>query len=61
MKDKRYIVRKYIMAKSASEALRKEKKVRPDDVYIDGDWQKDNNEHLVSAIGFTVNKYEDYD
>lgn len=57
MKDKRYIVRKYIMAKSASEALRKEKKVRPDDCWVDEDWKKDNQQQLVSAIGFSVNKY----
>lgn len=50
---KRYVVRKYIMANSAHEAIKKERKYRPDDVYIDSDWQKNNDEKVVSAIGFT--------
>lgn len=58
MKPKRYIVRKYIMARSASEALRKERKTRPDDVWVDDEWKKDNKE-LASAIGYTVEPYED--
>lgn len=57
---KRYIVRKYIMAKTAQEALRKERAVRPDDVYVDDGWIKDNPNKLESAIGFVVEqKYED--
>lgn len=59
MKEKRYIVRKYVMAKSCQEALRKEKKVKPDDCWVDEDWKKDNEDELVSAIGFTVNNYDD--
>ncbi len=57
--EKRYIVKKYIMATSAQQALRKERKVRPDDVWIDEDWKKDNQTELVSAIGFNVEQYED--
>jgi len=58
--EKRYVVRKYIMAHSAQEALRKERRVRPDDCWIDDDWKKDNQANLVSAIGFTVDQeYED--
>lgn len=56
---KRYIVRKYIMAKSAHEALNKEKRTRPDDVWLDDEWKKENPNQLVSAIGFTVTTYED--
>lgn len=59
MKEKRYIVRKYIMAKTIQEALRKEKKTRPDDCWVDEDWAKENSQDLVSAIGFTVNNYDD--
>lgn len=55
---KRFIVRKYIMAKNAHEALKKERRTRPDDCWIDDDWKKDHQEQLVSAIGFTVE--EDY-
>lgn len=31
MKEKRYIIRKYVMAKTCQEALKKEKRTRPDD------------------------------
>lgn len=50
--EKRFIVRKYIIAKSASEAIKKERKVTPDDVWVDEDWKKENPNSLVSAIGF---------
>ena len=46
------------MAKSAQDALRKERKHRPDDVWVDEDWKKENQKELVSAIGFTVESYE---
>lgn len=52
--QKRFVIKKYIMAKSAHEALKKERKVRPDDVWIDEDWKKDNPNQLVSAIGFNL-------
>ena len=39
---KRYIVKKYIMAKSAHEALKLERKARPDDVWVDEDSKKEN-------------------
>lgn len=51
---KRYIIRKYVMAKSAEEALKKERKMIPDDVFIDDDWRKENPNTFESAIGFNV-------
>ncbi len=59
MKLKRYIVRKYIMASSASTALKKERRIRPDDVYIDDAWAKNNDTQLVSAVGFTAEPYDE--
>lgn len=59
--EKRFIVRKYIMAKNASEALKKERRYRPDDVYIDDDWKREHNQDLSSAIGFTLEPNFDYD
>jgi len=56
---KRFIVKKYIMAKSAKDALRLEKKCQPDDVWVDEDWKKDNPNQLVSAIGFHA--FKDYE
>jgi len=59
---KRYIVRKYIMAKSAQEALRRERVIRPDDVYVDETWKEKNQEQLESCIGFALPRaYEDDD
>lgn len=40
--QKRFIVRKYIMASSASDALKKEKTISPDDCFIDDEWVKQN-------------------
>lgn len=56
---KRYVVRKYIMAKSANDALKIERRARPDDVYIDDDWKKTSGGEMSSAIGFQVENYED--
>ncbi len=54
-KDKLFVVRKYIMAKSASEALKKERKFKPDDCFVHDAWQNSNINQL-EAIGFTTNK-----
>jgi hypothetical protein len=59
MKEKRFIIRKYVMATNCQQALKKEKKTRPDDCWVDEEWKKDNQKDLVSAIGFTVNNYDD--
>ena len=60
-KEKLYIVRKYIMAKSASEAIKKERKIIPDDVWVSDEWLKDNKDNLTSAIGYEVEQpYEAY-
>jgi hypothetical protein len=47
-----FVVRKYIMAKSAAEAIRKDKHTAVDEVWVDDDWKKNGN--LASAIGFVV-------
>jgi len=39
---KRFVVRKYIMAKSAQEAIRKDRTHKPDDVWVDDEWKKEN-------------------
>lgn len=61
-KHKLFIVKKYIIATSAYEALKKERRVRPDDVWVDEDWRKENKFNQESAIGFEVeHDYEFYD
>jgi len=58
---KRYIVRKYIMAKNAQEALKKERRYRPDDVWVDEDWKNKQTTNLESAVGFTTDSERDYE
>jgi len=45
MKEKRYIIHKYIMAKDVKDALAKEKKQNPDAVFVDDDWMAENDKH----------------
>jgi len=56
---KRFVIKKYIMAKSAQQALKIERRTKPDDVWVDEDWKKENPNTLQSAIGFEVYDYED--
>ena len=48
------------MAKSVQEALRKERKTKPDDCWVDDEWKKENPNQLVSAIGFETTSERDY-
>jgi hypothetical protein len=58
-KDKLFVVKKYVMAKSAQEALKKEKKQDADDCWVDEEWRKSNTDKLAQAIGFTIHKQEE--
>lgn len=55
---KMYIVRKYIMATSASQAIRKDKTTPVHDAWVDKEWKTD---HLASAIGFDDGRVEEED
>lgn len=55
---KMFILRKYVRAKSASDAIRKDKLTPVDDCWVDEDWKKQQTV-LESAIGFTVNTEDD--
>lgn len=57
--EKRFVVKKYIMATSVQEALSKERRFRPDEVFIDDEWMKKNPERLESVIGFQY--FPDYE
>lgn len=46
--NKLFIVRKYILASSAKEAIKKDKTTPVDDVWVDEDFKK----QLSSAVGF---------
>jgi hypothetical protein len=52
--DKLFVVRTYVMAKNAQEALRKFKKQEPHECWVDDEWKKGNGARLESAIGFEI-------
>ena len=57
MKNKKlklFIVKKYIMAESAHDALKRERRHRPDDVWVDEEWKKENKYQLESVIGYNI-------
>lgn len=59
-KDKQqYIIRKYIMATSAKDAIRRDKDSEVNDVWVDQDWVKTQHEDKNPAIGFAVETEND--
>jgi len=50
---KLFVVKKYIMANSASHAIRKDKTTPVSDVWMDEDWKQKN---LTQAIGYSHTK-----
>ena len=58
-KDKLYIVRFYVRAMNAVEAIKKVKNKNPDDVWVDDEWKKAQNNNLADAIGFEVESTEE--
>ena len=52
--DKLFVIRKYILAKRASDAIRKDKTTPVDDVWVDDDFKKSSTG--ASAIGFEAEK-----
>lgn len=55
---KRYVVRKYVMANSLVEALKKEKTVVAEDGWIDE--KQPESEHNTHVIGFDINGSDYY-
>lgn len=51
--QKLYIVRKYVMASCAQDAIKREKLYKVDDVWVDEEWKRQQKEQLPGAIGFT--------
>lgn len=49
---KLFVVRKYILASNALEAIKKEKFVKPDDVFVDDEWKRGQVNQLTESIGF---------
>jgi hypothetical protein len=53
-KEKLFVVRQYVMAKNAIEAIKKARRQYADDVWVDDEWKKGNAENLADAIGFEI-------
>lgn len=54
-----YIVRKYIMAISAAQAIRRDKTTAVHDAWVSDDWKGDQSRNLADAIGFHVIETQD--
>lgn len=52
MDKKQFIVRKYVLATSAAQAIRLEKHIKVDDVWIDDEWAKNNPKNIIKNVGF---------
>ncbi len=57
-KPKMYIVKKYIRAISATQAIKKDRDTPVHDVWVDEDWKKNE---LASAIGFDLGETQEDD
>ena len=51
--EKLFIVRKYVMAKSVIDAVRKEKKIEAVDIWLDDDWRKNMMTNDNKKLGFS--------
>lgn len=47
---KRFIVRKYIMAASAEEAIKKDKRSPVSDVWVDDEWMKESTRKEIAGF-----------
>lgn len=57
---KMFVVRKYILATNAKQAIKLDKITPVDDVWIDADFQKKQFDQLASSIGFAHYPEESY-
>jgi len=54
--EKLFVIKKYVMAKSAHDAIKKDKKTQVDDVWVHEDWHKMDVEKKFEKkdkLGFT--------
>ena len=59
-----YVVRKYVMSDSVAGAIRKERSIKPHEVFVDEEWRKNKKnkqDRLANAIGFHLPDAEQYD
>lgn len=60
-KSKLFVVRKYIKAIDAAQAIRKDKKTAVHDVWVDDEWAKGQRNQLADAIGFSMERKDTED
>lgn len=60
-KPKLFVVRKYIKARTAAEAIRKDRTTDVSEVWVDDEWKKGAATELASAIGFNIERSEPED
>lgn len=53
---KQFILRKYVMARSATEAIAKDRNYKVDEVFVDDQWLKEHPESPQSNIGYGKKK-----
>ena len=55
---KLFVIRKYVLARSAKEAIRAERKAPVDDVWLDDDWKKANvaEKDPKKQLGYSTSK-----
>jgi hypothetical protein len=51
---KLYVIKKFVMANSAAQAMRLERTTPVDSVWIDEEWSKGNARELAAALGYMV-------
>jgi hypothetical protein len=56
LKPKLYVVRKYIKALTAADAIRKERKASVEEVLVDDEWRKNQTDSLAGSMGFQPKK-----
>jgi hypothetical protein len=49
---KLFVIRKFVMARSAADALKLDRNTPPDDVFVDDDWKQGKAGSLEKALGF---------
>lgn len=52
--NKLYVVKKYIVATCAAEAIKKDKTTDVHDVFVDGEWAGGRSPLLADSVGFHV-------
>lgn len=53
---KLFVLRKYVLAPSAAEAIRRERRFPIDDVWLDDDWKKAHPDEVAGEMGFKPSK-----